>query len=182
MGELQAWAMLAAPVVLYLLWELYGIWLDTRPYKIKAVFFDESKRVMIARVNLNSNGKTFSMSSGMGSGKNRKGKYHVVESCIYRTGLWRVPTSYYKLGDADPIDQIKLASASTLTAQDFHEATEAHVAQDIIESFSQPMFTITTSMMIVIGVVAIANAILYVQLNSKLDEISAALGIVSNGG
>ena len=37
-------------------------------------------------------------------------------------------------------------------------------------------------MMIVIGVVAIANAIVYVQLNTKLDDIALALGIASNGG
>lgn len=178
MGQMEAWLIIAAPVVMYVLWEIYGVWLDTRPNKMKAVFFDGSRRVRVARVDLNHDGKSFNVKGTKG----RKGKYHVVESAIYRTGLWRVPTSYYKWGFADPIDQLELASMSSKTADEYHEATEAHVARDIIETFSSPMITITSSMLIVIATVAIANAIVYIQLNTKLDEIMLALGIVKNGG
>lgn len=172
MGQFTAIIIIAMAPVLYLLWEAYGIYQDTRPNKMRAVFINESRHVSPQRVNINEDGKTFTV------GKNKPMKYHIQEACIYRIGTWRVPTSYYATGQADPIDIRNASSTSTQSAEAFHEATEAHVARDIINSFSEPFITITSSMMIVLAVVAIANGVVYVQLNSQLDIIKAALGIV----
>lgn len=172
MGQLAAWAMIIALPVLYGLWELYGIYLDTRPNKMRAVFIDESRHVIPKRVSINADGKTFTVTQG-----DKATKYHIQESCIYRIGTWRVPTSYYAIGQSDPIDIRKASSDSTQSAEDFQEATEAHVARDIINSFSEPFITITSSMFIVMAVVAIANGIVFVQLKSEIAIIKTALGV-----
>ena len=172
MGQMAAWAMIIAPVVLYGLWEVYGIYLDTRPNKMRAVFIDESRRVRSIRVTLADDGKTFSRSSD-----DIATKYHVQEQCIYRLGTWRVPTSYYVTGQADPVNIRESSSESTQTSEAFHEATEAHVARDIINSFSEPFITITSSMLIVIVVTVMTGAFVYIQLKNEIGIIKAALGV-----
>ena len=173
MSQYMAWGVIVIPVLLYFAWEAYGIWLDTRPGKMRAVFINESRHVSPQRVNINEDGKTFTV------GKNdKKFKYHIQEKCIYRIGTWRVPTSYYATGQADPIDIRNASSQSTQSSEDFHEATEAHVARDIINSFSESMITITSSMMIVIVTVVIANGFVYIQLKEEIGKIATALGVV----
>lgn len=170
----MVWGSIIVPILLYALYEVYGIYLDTRPNKMRAVFINESRHVTPKRVNINGDGKTFTVTKG-----DVATKYHIQEKCIYRVGTWRVPTSYYVTGQADPIDIRTASSDSTQSAQDFQEATEAHVARDIINSFAEPFITITSSMMIVIVVVAIANGFLYVQLKSEIKLIADALGVVA---
>ena len=172
MNQFAAWGVIALIPILYGLWEVYGIWLDTRPGKMRAVFINESRHVKPTRVNINDDGKTFTVGKG-----EKAQKYHIQEKCIYRIGTWRVPTSYYATGQADPIDIRNASSESSQTSEAFHEATEAHVARDIIHAFSESFITLTSSMMIVLAVVAIANGFVFIQLKSELDLIKAALGI-----
>ncbi len=170
-SQIMAWAMIVAPVLLYLLWEGYGIYQDTRPNRMKAVFINDARQIKVIRVTVGEDGKTFSVAGKIET------KYHVQEQCIYRGGMFRVPTSYYVVGQADPINIKSVSSESSQTAEAFHEATEAHVARDIIKSFEQPLVTITTSMIITLAVVVIANAYIFIQLKQQLDSIQNVLGV-----
>lgn len=154
------------------LWIGYNIYMDTRPDRMRAIFLDASKNIRGRRVKINPDGKSFSIG--------KENKYSITEDCVYRVGTWRVPTSYYNLGQITPINIRDLKAENPISSEDFQIATESNIGRQIIEKFDNPVFTVTTSMMVILITIALANAVVYMQLNTSLDEIKTALGIVSN--
>ena len=168
-------ATLVAPFVIFAINLLWGIWQDTRPNKMRAIFLTASGDLQKARIDLQGDGKSFRI---LHPGMKTKKKYHVIDGPIYRDGMFRVPTSFYRMGQMEPLDLEGMKAASgSKTADEFEEATESHVAKDIIEAFHDPFITPTTTMIIVIGVVIVGFTLVYWGLNSQLEIIIDGLGL-----
>lgn len=170
-----AWYLIFALImipVFFGFWFLYGIYKDTRPDKMKAVLVDQNKQVSVHRVTLDPTRKSFRI-----KGDKPVTKYMVVESAVVRTGMFRVPTSYYIHGRVEPINLLEMRAESSFSAVEFEEATEAHVAQDIISAFSNPALTPTTTMLLLVLVMVVALGFVWYDLSESLTAISDVLGI-----
>lgn len=159
-------------IVLYLAIQAWQTWQDLRPNKMRAVFVDANRQVKSVRVSINSTGKDFSHADR---------KYSIIDKAVFRVGMFRVPTSYYRQDRKEPINLWDMVAESEMSAADFKEATESHVARDIINAFDSPLLSPTTSMLLIAGAVVVALGWFYMQISGRLDEIAAAVGVVSNG-
>lgn len=162
-------AIIAIPF-LFLFYFLYGVYRDTRPGRMRAVFIDSNKSITAKMVTLQDNGKSFRI-------KNQRAKYQVVAAAVARSGMFRIPTSYYIQGNTEPLNLLTMKAEVSLLATDFEEATETHVAADIIDKFSDPILTPLTGLIIVIIVVIIAVGASWNDISGDVTEIQDALGL-----
>lgn len=162
-----------ALIAVYLGLQGWEIWQDLRPNRMRAVFVDAKRQVTAVRVTIGGSGKDFVHGDK---------KYNIVDSAVYRVGRFRVPTCYYRADRREPISLWDLRAESDITAADFKEATEAHVARDIINAFDTPLLSPTMSLMLIGLAIAAVLFFVYSKLNGRLDEIATAVGVVSNGG
>lgn len=165
---------LVLPFVIFILYVLLGIWQDTRPNKMRAIFVTATGQLQKDRIDLQGDGKSFRVKH---PGKNSRTKYMVVEDAIYRDGLFRVPTSLYRMGQSEPLDLERMKASDARTADEFEEATESHVAKDIIEAFHDPFINPTTTMIIFVLVLLVGLGLVYWGLNDKLNIIIDGLGL-----
>lgn len=149
-----------------------NIWQDTRPDKMRAVYVNSNKQIESRRVTVDANGKTFKMSVG---GKNTK--YKIEPVAVVRSGMFRIPTSYYVLGRTEPLNLLEMRAEDSIASDDFHEATEAHVARDIIEAFTDSIITPATTMMILVVIIVAVMGLIWYDLNSSIDTIITGLGL-----
>ena len=149
-----------------------NIWKDTRPDKMRVVYVDSSKQISSRRVTIDGTGKTFQLPVGP-----RKTKYKIEPAAVVRSGMFRIPTSYYVLGRSEPLNLLEMKVENSISAEDFEEATEAHVARDIIDAFSDDFLSPTTTMILLIVVVCAVMGFVWYDLSGDLTTIIEGLGL-----
>lgn len=148
-----------------------NIWQDTRPDKMRAVYVDSNKQISSRRVTLDPGGKTFRLSIG------KKMKYKIEPAAVVRSGMFRIPTSYYILGQKEPLNLLEMKAETPISAEDFEEATEAHVAREIIAAFSDDFITPATTMIILVVIMCAVMGFIWYDLSGDLNTIIEGLGL-----
>lgn len=149
-----------------------NIWQDTRPDKMRAVWVNSNKQIESRRVTLEPNGKAFRASVG-----GKKTKYKIEPAAVVRSGMFRIPTSYYVLGRSEPLNLLEMKAEDSISAEDFEEATEAHVAREIIAAFSDDFITPATTMIILVVIIGVVMGFIWYDLSADLNTIIEGLGL-----
>lgn len=173
---LVAWyvvgVLIAIPVLFFLNW-LYGIWRDTRPDRMRAIFISEDRQLVNKRVKIGPDGKSFRI---VLAGKKRQ-KYAIKDTAVVRTGTFRIPTSVYVLGRSEPLDLLQMKATDSIASGDYEEATESNVALQIIKAFSDDFISPTTTLLLVIVAVVVVVGFGWWDTSQDLNTIIDGLGL-----
>ncbi len=109
--------------------------------------------------------------------------YRVVPELVYRTGLWRVPTSYYVVGTITPLDLGGKAAVGTYTAEDYHQATEHHVVEGLLNAFKTGILTPETTLILMALLIVGVGGGLWYTFGQRFDELTLLIhGATTEGG
>lgn len=148
-------------LLLYFAWDIYK---SLSPHYLKVYIAYSSLDIRKAT-------KKIKVESGVETIIVNKEKYVVDNSRMYRTGLFRCPTSFYVAGCAEPISLLNFKELSKVSSIDYHEATENHVVSQVIKAFKENFIPQDVGFSLIFIVMAAGFAGLYYMLNKKLDLI-----------
>lgn len=172
---------LGVVILLFVLREAREIWIALDDSRIRAnlIYPDQSIKRHVVKV---------TSRAGRASSVTIKGKtYRVVPERIYRTGLWRVPTSYYVTGKTTPLELTE--NPGDISATDYYQAVENNITEGLLRFFQKPLLTPEVSLLI-LGIL-IAGGIGYLwwdgqqqftQVMQILDPTGTGVGAGFGGG
>jgi hypothetical protein len=143
----------------------YEVYRSTRPniLKVWITSKDKRQRAKIAKIV---------------SGKVTIGghTYNVETDRVYYTGMYRIPTAHYVEGAFEPYDILEGAVSSKISSEDYHDAVESHVANDILKAFDKPTISTTTSLVILLIVMVGGLGWIIYDHGQKLSDIATMIG------
>lgn len=104
-------------------------------------------------------------------------KYGIDKERIYRFGRWRLPKSYYKIGDAVPRDLLDAESDSEVAALDYAQVARNTVTRDLLAAFDTKFLSAQNIFMLTIGVIIGAVLLLGVFVNQKFGELEDQIAV-----
>lgn len=104
-------------------------------------------------------------------------KYGIDKDRIYRFGRWRMPKSYYKIGDAVPRDLLDEGEDSEVAALDYAQVARNTVTRDLLSAFDTQFLSAQNIFMLTIGIVVAAVLILGVFVNQKFTELQDQISV-----
>lgn len=144
--------------------------------RFRAVFTNESKQIIPRVLKLASKSETFTNVKGV------PGTYKLMRGRIYTTGGYKMPTSYYVVGQDTPMDMQEEVSGAVNSVR-FREVAEQKVMADLLTSFKKTIIDNATALVISVVVTLLAALMLGVFMNDKLTKISERLPdpVISTG-
>ncbi len=97
-------------------------------------------------------------------------KYGIDSDCIYKTGRFRMPIIFYRLGDAEPINMRHPERETKVAAVDYARVAKNKVTKDLLEAFDESFLNPQNILLITIVVIGIGILGLGVFVNSKFDK------------
>ena len=98
-------------------------------------------------------------------------KYSIDRNRIYRVGRFRIPTAYYKVGDAEPLDMLKTGEESEVSSLDYAKVARNTVTRDLLASFEAKFLSAQNIFIITLIVIVGAVVLLGVFVNQKFGEL-----------
>ena len=147
---------------------IFAIWKDIRP------FFQPEHMYAIV-INPDRSRTSYFLKPNSGAFLIKFGKtdtkYSIDQRCVYTTGRFNTGTLYYLRGISAPVNFSTMKTENEITASDFHEATESHVARDIIKSTEEQFLSPLIIMLIICLVVVVSAGFVYFKLSGPISDI-----------
>lgn len=161
---LIGWAIVAVLLIAFALY--WNFRFVIRRGFMQAVFVGEDRRIITYMVRVDDSDKDFEI---LMFGKSFK--YGIDKTRIYRIGRWRIPTSYYKIGDAVPRDMLDTGQDSEVAALDYAQVARNTVTRDLLAAFDTKFLSAQNIFMLTIAIVAGGLVLLGVFVNQKFGEL-----------
>jgi len=101
--------------------------------------------------------------------------YLVDPDCNYQMGFFRIPCADYIEGCMEPINLKQRKLESKLSAKDYHERMETHVASDAIRTFEAGWISPQMMLMLILAVVAVGVLLLWWTGHQDTSKVTGEL-------
>lgn len=133
---------------------------------MRVVFTGEDRKIAVRIIKADESDRDFEIEV---FGKHFK--YGIDRNRIYRIGRFRLPTAYYKFGDAVPIDMLKTGHESDVAALDYAQVARNTVTRDLLAAFDTKFLSAQNIFVLTILTIAGGLLMLGVFVNIKVDEL-----------
>lgn len=137
---------------------------------MRAVFIGEDRREGSVMIRVDDSDKDFEIEMF-----GKLFKYGIDKHRIYRFGRWRMPTAYYKIGDAVPRDMLDAKQDSEVAALDYAQVARNTVTRDLLAAFDTKFLSTQNIFLLTVGIIVAAILILGVFVNQKFSELEKAI-------
>jgi len=139
---------------------------------MRVVFAGEDRRISGALIRIDDSDHDFEI--------NQFGKVHkygIDRDRIYRAGRFRLPTAYYKFGEAEPLDMLRTGLESKVSSLDYAQVARNTVTRDLLQAFDTKFLSAQNIFMMTILIMAGGLLLLGVFVNQKFDQMAKYHGI-----